>query len=220
MDGGSGEREGRYSYEVRAVRNFRGTLIEGPASAVVEGIPEKKIPPSPPRGLLAVYQEGGIALRWDENPEPDIAGYDVYRRAEEEETFRKMNPHLIREPHFLDPSADPRKSYTYRLKAVDSSGIPKESDFSQDADVSPPSRKTINNHFLLIHPSSTSIGCFPKSNLIRRSLVWSNKYGVFTPSPMTRNYFYPCSAASRFLSVFICVHLRPITSFVFSPDLV
>jgi predicted small lipoprotein YifL len=127
----------KYSYEVRAVRNFQGTLIESPASAVVEGIPDKKIPPSPPRGLLAVYQEGGVALRWDENPEPDVAGYDVYRRAEDEETFRKMTPGLIREPHFLDPSADPRKSYTYRLKAVDSSPTPKESDFSQDADVSP-----------------------------------------------------------------------------------
>jgi len=127
----------KYFYEVRAVRNFQGTLIESPASAVVEGIPDKKIPPSPPRRLLAVYQEGGIALRWDENPEPDVAGYDVYRRAGDEETFRKMNPGLIREPHFLDPSADPRKSYTYRLKAVDSSGIPKESDFSRDADVSP-----------------------------------------------------------------------------------
>jgi len=127
----------KYYYEVRAVRNFQGTLIESPASAVVEGIPDKKIPPSPPRGLLAVHQEGGVALRWNENPEPDVAGYDVYRRAEDEENFRKMNPGLIREPHFLDPSADPRKSYTYRLKAVVSSPTRKESDFSQDADVSP-----------------------------------------------------------------------------------
>ena len=127
----------KYSYEVRAVGNFRGTLIESPASAVVEGIPDKKIPPSPPRGLLAVYQESGIALRWDVNPEPDVAGYDVYRRAEDEEIFRKVNPGLIREPHFLDASADPRKSYTYRLKAVDSSPTPKESDFSLEAGVSP-----------------------------------------------------------------------------------
>ncbi len=127
----------KYSYEVRAVRNFRGTMVESPASAVVEGVPNKKLPPSPPRGLFAVPQEGGVALRWKENPEPDIVGYDIYRRAEGEETFRKVNAGLIREPHFLDPSADPGKSYTYRIKAVDSSPIPKESDFSPDADVSP-----------------------------------------------------------------------------------
>ncbi len=127
----------KYSYEVRAVRNFQGTLIESPASAAVEGIPEKKAPPSPPRGLFAAFQTGGVALRWDENPEPDIAGYEIYRRAEDEETFRKVNSGLIRERHFLDPSADPKKSYTYRLKAVDSSPTRKESDFSPDADVSP-----------------------------------------------------------------------------------
>ena len=127
----------KYYYEVRAVRNFQGTPIESPASAVVEGIPDKKTPPSPPRGLLAVYQEGGVALRWNANPEPDVAGYDIYRRAEGEETFRKVNSGLIKEPHFLDPSVDPKKSYTYRLKAIDSSPTPRESDFSQDADVSP-----------------------------------------------------------------------------------
>jgi predicted small lipoprotein YifL len=127
----------KYYYEVRAVRTFQGTLIEGPASGVVEGIPEKQIPPSPPRGLVAVFQEGGVALRWDENPEPDVIGYNIYRRAAGEETFRKINPALIKELYFLDASADPKTSYTYRLKAVDSSRIPKESDFSQDADVFP-----------------------------------------------------------------------------------
>jgi predicted small lipoprotein YifL len=127
----------KYYYEVRAVRNFHGTLIESPASAVVEGIPAKRVPPSPPRGLVAVFQEGGVLLRWEENPEPDIAGYEVYRRAEGEETFRKLNSSLIREPQFLDASADPKKSYTYRLKAVDSSPAHLESDFSQDAEVAP-----------------------------------------------------------------------------------
>jgi len=127
----------KYFYEVRAVRNFQGTLIEGAASGVVEGIPEKQIPPSPPRGLVAVFQEGGGALRWDENPEPDVAGYDVYRRAAEEETFRKINPALVKQPYYLDATADPRKPYTYRLRAVDSPFPHRESEFSQDAEVSP-----------------------------------------------------------------------------------
>ena len=127
----------KYFYEVRAVRNLQGTLIEGPASGVAEGIPEKQIPPSPPRGLVAVFQEGGVALRWDENPEPDVAGYDVYRRAAEEETFRKINPAVVKQPYYLDATADPQKSYTYRLRAVDSPFPHRESEFSQDADVSP-----------------------------------------------------------------------------------
>ena len=127
----------RYVYEVRAVRSFRGTLIEGPPSAAVGGIPEKTLPPSPPRGLVAAFQVDGVALRWNENPEPDVAGYNLYRRAEGEESFRRINPAPIKEPYFLDRTADLKKTYTYRLKAVDSSPTPKESDFSPDAEVSP-----------------------------------------------------------------------------------
>ena len=127
----------KYFYEIRAVRNVQGTLIEGPASAVAEGIPEKQILPSPPRGLVAAFQEGGVALRWDENPEPDVAGYNLYRRAADEETFRKINLAPVKDRYYLDATADPKKSYTYRLKAVDSPFPHREGDFSQDADVSP-----------------------------------------------------------------------------------
>ncbi len=128
----------KYFYEVRSVRDFRGTFIEGPASAAAAGVPEKTVPPSPPRGLVAAPQEDGVALRWSENPEPDVAGYNIYRRAEGEESFRKVNEAPVKEPYFLDRTADPKKSYIYRLKAVDSSVPPKESEFSQDAEVSPP----------------------------------------------------------------------------------
>lgn len=126
-----------YEYEVRAVRNFRGTLIEGPSSTLVAGIPEKRIPPSPPTGLVAAIQKDGVALRWDRNPEPDIAGYDVYRREKQEETSRKINTRLINEPYFLDDSAHPQKSYYYRLKAVDTSPARNESDFSKEVEASP-----------------------------------------------------------------------------------
>ena len=127
----------KYLYEVRAVRLFQGTFVEGPASAESDGIPRKTVPPAPPRGLVAAFQEEGAVLRWDENPEPDVAGYDIYRRAEGEESFRRINPAPVKEPYFLDRSADLRQAYTYRLKAVDSSLPPNESEFSQDGEVFP-----------------------------------------------------------------------------------
>ncbi|MDI6753089.1 MAG: fibronectin type III domain-containing protein [Thermodesulfobacteriota bacterium] len=126
----------RYCYEVRAVRDFRGSLLEGPGSPVVEGIPAKLLPPSAPTGLVAVFQENGVALRWDENPEPDIAGYNLYRRGREEKEFVKINPRLITENYFLDGSADLRQSYVFRLQAVDSSPSRNESDFSKEAEIS------------------------------------------------------------------------------------
>jgi len=126
----------QYSYEVRAVRNFHGTLIEGPSSEVVQGVPEKRIPPSIPTGLVAVWQKEGVALRWDKNPEPDVAGYNLYRREKEGKEFVPVNPRLIPEPYFLDGSADLQRSYIYRLQAVDSSPSRNESDFSKDVEIS------------------------------------------------------------------------------------
>jgi fibronectin type 3 domain-containing protein len=127
----------RYYYQVRAVRNFRGTLIEGLSSVVASGIPEKRTPPSPPTGLVAALQKEGVALRWNPNPEADIAGYNVYRREKGESAFTRINPKLITENYFLDREADPQKTYFYRLKAVDTSPARNESEFSKEVEVSP-----------------------------------------------------------------------------------
>jgi uncharacterized protein len=131
----------RYEYVVRALRNFQGTPIESSDSPIVSGIPEKRTPPSAPTGLVAVMrkEEGkkGAELRWNQNPEPDIAGYDVYRQEIGTEAFVKVNSQLIREPYFFDSSADPRKSYSYRIRAVDNSPSKNQSDFSQEAEVNP-----------------------------------------------------------------------------------
>ena len=86
---------------------------------------------------MAVSLQKGVELRWDFNPEPDIAGYDLYRKAGDEGDFQKINTRLITENYFLDGSADPQKTYLYLLKALDNSPSANASDFSQEAEVSP-----------------------------------------------------------------------------------
>ena len=49
----------RYEYVVRALRNFRGTLIEGPGSAVEAGIPEKTVSSLPTDRSRRRYPPGG-----------------------------------------------------------------------------------------------------------------------------------------------------------------
>jgi hypothetical protein len=131
----------RYECVIRAVRNFKGTAIEGPGSPVVTGVPEKTLPPSDPTGLIGVIRRDpdkkGVELRWNRNPEPDVAGYDLYRREKETDASLKMNSQIITEPYFFDATADPLKSYLYRLKAVDNSPLRNQSEFSQEAEVHP-----------------------------------------------------------------------------------
>jgi predicted small lipoprotein YifL len=127
----------KYAYQVRAVRDFHGTRIEGPPSITATGTPQKTTPPSPPTGIVATIQKQGVELRWEENPEPDILGYNVYRRQEGETEFIKLNPQPVTAPFFLDESAKSGKTYIYRLKAVDSSPSHNESEFSKEIEVFP-----------------------------------------------------------------------------------
>ncbi len=127
----------KYYYTVHEVRNDSGTLIEGSGTKEIAGIPEKTIPPLPPAGLIGSRAPTGVDLRWDRNREPDIAGYDIYRRAEGEPDFVKINPRPVPETHFFDPSAAPQKPYRYRLKAVDSTPAHRESEFSEEVEVKP-----------------------------------------------------------------------------------
>jgi hypothetical protein len=131
----------RYEYVVHALRNFNGTLIESSDSPIVSGVPEKRTPPSVPTGLVGVTrkeaEKKGAELRWNQNPEPDIAGYDVYRQEIGTEIYVKVNAQLVPEPYFFDSSADPGKSYRYRVKAVDNSPSKNQSDFSQEIELTP-----------------------------------------------------------------------------------
>jgi Uma2 family endonuclease len=86
---------------------------------------------------VAAVQKDGIVLRWNPNPEPDVAGYNLFRRKGQEDEFTKINPQLITENYFLDREADPKKSYLYRLTAVDTSPSRNESEFSQEVEVRP-----------------------------------------------------------------------------------
>ena len=127
----------KYYYAVHEVRDFMGTMIEGPGTKEIAGIPEKNIPPLPPTGLVASRTPTGVDLRWDRNREPDIAGYDIYRQADGEQAFTKINPQPIPETHFLDQTAAPNKSYLYRVKAVDSTPAKRESEFSEEVEAKP-----------------------------------------------------------------------------------
>jgi hypothetical protein len=85
-------------------------------------------PPGPPRGLVSVpgSLNGKVTLdlSWDANPEPDLAGYHVYRvdLADAGAAPRLLTPELLTVPAFRDTNVLPNHRYRYQVTALDRSG--------------------------------------------------------------------------------------------------
>jgi len=110
-----------YRYKVRALFKKDAQEAEGQDSQPCEVTPRDVFPPAPPKGLTALYTVGAVELVWTTNVEPDLAGYNVYRRAEGK-PFQKINKDLLRVPIYRDSSIDLQRHYFYEVTAVDLSG--------------------------------------------------------------------------------------------------
>lgn len=121
-----------YFYKVRALFERDKQTAESEDSDVVKITPKDIFPPAPPVGLSALYVSGAVEVVWTANSEPDLAGYNVYRR-EENGLYAKVNQSLVLSPVFRDASAAPGRKYTYQITAVDLSG--NESGRSQEVSV-------------------------------------------------------------------------------------
>ncbi len=78
--------------------------------------------PAAPAGLTAEGSEGGIALDWADNTEPDLAGYHVERSATAGGTFTRLTSSPIAASAYTDAAAPGGATSFYRVLAVDASG--------------------------------------------------------------------------------------------------
>lgn len=131
------EWEKKFDYRVEVVTESardKRTLVEGADSETVNVFARDVFPPAQPREVQAVFSGPGqqrfIDVSWAPNLEPDLAGYNVYRRAEGSAAMR-LNPQLLTAPSFRDEHVEPGKTYTYSVSAVDLRG--NESPKSADA---------------------------------------------------------------------------------------
>lgn len=74
--------------------------------------------PRTPVGLKATPGwESGIFLDWDDNPEPDLASYQIWRSTNPTTGFSLLAQ--VGVSHYLDSTAEPGVEYWYMLAAVD-----------------------------------------------------------------------------------------------------
>jgi len=116
----------KYTYVVRAVS--LGTLakpVESLNSNSVELSQPDKYPPSAPTLLQPGPAPGRIALFWTANPEPDIAGYLVYRSTDPnlaKDKWTILTPALLTRTTLTDENVERGKTYYYYIRAVDTAG--------------------------------------------------------------------------------------------------
>jgi hypothetical protein len=92
--------------------------------------------PQPPTGLSGRAGDGRVFLYWDQNPEGDLQGYNLYRSRRLDGPYgNRINAEPIDSPEHLDPGVDNNVAFTYAITAVDHSG--NESGFSNIITLTP-----------------------------------------------------------------------------------
>jgi hypothetical protein len=109
-----------YFYQVRAVFGDPAHAALSDASPSAKVVPRDVFPPAPPQGLTGIYSAGAVELLWTANSESDLAGYNVYRL--DQPAPPRLNQDLLRTPIFRDTHAEPGKTLTYYVTAVDLAG--------------------------------------------------------------------------------------------------
>ena len=95
--------------------------------------------PSPPTGLSAMVNGGNVSLRWSQNAEQDLQGYNVYRLINGTKT--KLNSTIISgQPYVITSLAD--SNYIYAVSALDQSGNESAVSVSVSAHVYTPTIQT------------------------------------------------------------------------------
>ena len=104
-----------------------GLLLTGCHSWV--DAPYSPVPPGPPKGLRTATGDNFIELYWDQNPEPDVVGYNVFVSSSYNGKYEEIGS--TKSTYFRDNGARNGFTYYYAVTAYNADGY--ESALSKDA---------------------------------------------------------------------------------------
>lgn len=80
-------------------------------------------PPAPPMNLWSPRQgRDNILLSWSSQRDPNLLGYNLFRRTASQPNYTQVNARPISSMSFLDPNLAPGETYFYRMAAVNADG--------------------------------------------------------------------------------------------------
>lgn len=88
------------------------------------------LPPSAPDGVFSITGDGQVTICWNKNPEPDIAGYDIYWNDEPTGQFERIGSVGPNTLCFVDTDVQNGETYFYAVAAFDHGNL--ESELSYD----------------------------------------------------------------------------------------
>lgn len=108
-----------YYYVVRAV-GMSGT---SPASNEVSATPETNSPPTTAPTLVATAGDDVVTLDWDDNPDPDLTGYEVFRSTTANVDTTGIPLATVVGSDYVDNVVDNGTTYYYVVRAVNPAGV-------------------------------------------------------------------------------------------------
>jgi predicted phage tail protein len=115
-----------YRYIVRSVSlGTEGAQVESLNSNALAASPRDIFKPSAPGRISIAPAPGRLAIFFPANPEPDVAGYNIYRSLDPDlpkERWTKLNASFLTKTTFQDENVETGRRYYYYLTAVDQAG--------------------------------------------------------------------------------------------------
>jgi len=111
-----------YYYMVRSVDSPALPWKESLDSEEASATPRDLTRPARPTGLTVVPGVGRAFLTWNENKEPDLAGYHVYRSTVSGKHFVRLTNKVLTRTTFQDETAKQGAVYYYKITAMDRAG--------------------------------------------------------------------------------------------------
>ncbi len=103
---------------------------------VVQAAPAGDLPPAAPTGLVATAGNETVSLDWNDNTEPDLAGYNVYRSTTSSGNpvpYGKLNGPLVTISEYTDDTVTNGIPYFYVVTAVDTNDLESTSYSNEDS---------------------------------------------------------------------------------------
>jgi len=145
--------------------------------AVYENVPSSYVfttdpPPGKPKDLRGVWPNRSefVNLSWNPNPEPDLEGYNIYRRNIDSTLIEKLE--FTTSNNFTDTTIQLGNTYIYRITAIDTLSL---ESFYSDSIIIEYGPRTSNNSLATAYNNKNSIGSSPGGDKIYFAYSSNNK---------------------------------------------